>query len=267
MDITKFGYLQDPPNPADFSFKSNLAPRLAVVASGDVDLRPYCTETDQFSASSCVGNATADSVEILDALEGRPRVQLSRLFVYTLARNLMDADRDGRSDINQDDGTYIRLAFDVLSKFGICTEAKWPYDLSKLYTLPSLKAMREATGHHIHSYYRISETGDDRCDAVLQALRSNHPVVFGTLIDKAFMNLSGDTPVGIPKGDIEGGHAMIVVGYLTGLGFIVKNSWGRGWGDYGFWIMKPEYLGWSETTDLWVPTSGSSFSMGTFDRV
>jgi hypothetical protein len=261
MDILpeQFGYKPDPTNSADFSFTNDLAPKMARVASGDVDLRPHCTETHQFNASSCVGNATADSVEILDSLEGRPKVQLSRLFVYTLARNMMDADGDGRGDINQDHGTHIRLAFDVLGKFGICTEGRWPYDLKKLFTLPSLMAMREATGHRIHSYYRISETGDARCDSVLQALRSNHPVVFGTLVDKPFCSFVGETPIGIPGGDTVGGHAMIVVGYMNG-NFIVKNSWGRGWGDAGFWYMKPEYLGWSKTSDIWVPTSGSTFA-------
>jgi C1A family cysteine protease len=263
IELEQFGYRPDPVKQAgekpDFNFKSDLAPKLVLVASGDVDLRPHCTETHQLNASSCVGNATADSEEILNSIEGRPQVQLSRLFIYTLARNLMDVDGDGKGDIDKDKGTYIRLAFDVLSKFGVCTEKAWPYDLSKKSILPSLKAMREATGHRIHSYYRVTGTGDDRCDEVLQALRSNHPVVFGTLINNEFLRHEGEGPVGIPEGDTIGGHAMIVVGYLTGKGFLVKNSWGRGWGDGGYWIMKPEYLGWSNTTDLWVPTKGTSF--------
>lgn len=254
----KFGYIPDPASPADYSFKATLAPRLIQAAAGDVDLRPFCTETNQFSASSCVGNATADAVEIRDAIEGRPRVQLSRLFVYTLARNMMDMDHDGRGDINVDHGTQIRLAFDVLSKFGICTETTWAYDLSKLFVLPSLKAMREATGHRIHSYYRIDGTGNERCDQVIQALRGNHPVVFGTQIDTNFFGVHDSTPVGVPTGKIEGGHAMIVVGYSGG-NFIVKNSWGQGWGDGGFWYMTPEYLGWDRTQDIWVPTGGTTF--------
>lgn len=256
--ISNFGYQPDPVNPADFDFKT-LAAKVSSVSPGDVDLRPFCTESHQLRASSCVGNATADSVEILAAIEGKPQVELSRLFVYTLARNLMDLDRDGKGDIDQDHGTFIRLAFDVLSRFGICTEALWPYDLKKLHVLPSLKAMREATGHRIHSYYRVKELGDARCDAVLEALRRNHPVVFGTQVDQAFVDGPGSKPVGIPAGATLGGHAMIVVGYSNGL-FIVKNSWGRGWGEEGFWYMKPEYLAWSRTTDLWVPTSGTTFT-------
>ena len=262
MDISQlgasdFGYRKDASTA--FSDFKQLELRLQAVHTGDVDLRPYCTETNQYSLSSCAGNATADSVEILNAIEGRPPVQLSRLFVYTLARNMVDEDHDGKGDINIDRGSYIRLCFKVLEQFGICSENLWPYDLGKVSTLPSLMAMREATGHRIHASYKITDTGDDRINAVLTALRANHPVVFGTTVGDSFSNVTSLDPVGIPS-DGRGGHAMIIVGYLTGLGFLIKNSWGADWGDNGFCVMKPEYITWDETGDLWVPTRGSTFT-------
>jgi len=279
-----FGWLQDPPKKEgeklDFVFKRNkstpegvpeLLTKLTAVHSGDVDLTPHTTQSNQYKASACAGNATADSVEILNSIEGRPKLQLSRLFVYTLARNFMDMDYDGLSDINQDKGTFIRLCFEVLSKFGICREdlpkekGGWPYKVDSygyvadLNILPFLKAMRAATGHRIHSYYRITSIGDDRLNEILSALRANHPVVFGTLVNNAFINLRGEGPVGPPFGTTRGGHAMIIVGYLTGKGFIVKNSWGPTWGSSGCCIMRPEYLLWTQTQDLWVPTTGTTF--------
>lgn len=265
-----FGYLPDPPKKpgekADFDFNTKFMGKLTQVHSGDVDLSEHTSNTNQYSAGSCAGNATADSVEVLNSIEGKPDVQLSRLFVYTLARNFMDVDQDGRSDIDKDEGTYIRLCFDVLAKFGICREdlasnkGGWPYDLNNIHELPSLKAMRKATGHRIHSYYRIVETGDLRCDLILEALRANHPVVFGTRITRAFTRMRNEGPVESPDGQATvGGHAMMVVGYVTGKGFLIKNSWGPGWGDGGFCFMKPEYLAWSGTTDIWVPTKGMAF--------
>lgn len=265
-----FGHLPDPPKKPgetpDRSFSAGLLPKLTAVAAGDVDLRPYTTQTNQYSASSCVGNATADSVEILNAIAGLPAVQLSRLFVYTLARNMVDADLDGRGDIDKDNGTFIRLAFDVLNKFGICREdlavedGGWPYDLTKLSTLPSLKSMRAATAHRIHSYYRIEEDGDARIEGVLAALRANHPVVFGTTLEQSFLHVSDGTPVGPPAGATIGNHAMIVVGYIEGKGFIIKNSWGPDWGVNGCCFMTPDYLAWPLTSDMWVPTKGSMFA-------
>jgi hypothetical protein len=263
------GYLPDPPKKEgeepDYNFTEKLSPYLMRVASGDVDLSSFCTESIQYNASACAGNATADSVEILNAIAGLPVYQMSRLFVYTLARNMVDIDGDGQGDIDKDDGTYIRLCFDVLSKFGICREdlppekGGWPYDLAKLKVLPSILAMRSATGHRIHSYYRITETGSDRVDCIIQALQANHPVVFGTQIEQSFTKLTGEGPVPVPQGDTVGGHAMIVVGYFAGKGFLIKNSWGRAWGKDGFCFMPTEYLMWSKTTDLWVPTKGAEF--------
>jgi hypothetical protein len=262
--MDKFGYRPDPPKSTDKDFSTLLRPKLIKVTDGDVDLREYCTASEQYSLGACAGNATADSVEITNAIEGKPPVQLSRLFVYTLARNMVDEDGDGRSDIDKDEGTYLRLCFDVLAKFGICREdlpagqGGWPYDLAKAFTLPDLKAMRAATAHRIHSYYRIYEIGSNRIDAMVDALRGRHPVVFGTIVDQSFMDLSDDTPWS-PSGLVVGGHAMVVVGYLQALGFIVKNSWGSDWGANGFCIMKPEVFTSIDTSDIWVPTSGTIF--------
>jgi hypothetical protein len=266
LELGPFGYLPDPPSDADYAFSEKLRPALVQVSTGDVDLSPYTSETSQYSASSCAGNATADSTEILDAIAGLPRYQMSRMFVYTLARNLVDEDRDGQGDIDKDKGSYIRLCFDVLSRFGICREdlppeqGGWPYDLTKISVLPSLKAMRAATGHRIHSYYRITEAGSNRVDRIIEALRANHPVVFGTQIDQAFTKASGDSLITIPTGATVGGHAMIVVGYFSGKGFLIKNSWGKSWRDDGFVFLTPEYLAWEKTQDIWVPTKGAEFA-------
>lgn len=269
LDYGPCGYLPDPPKKVgekpDFVFRADLLPLLTEAHPGDVDLRAYTTYTNQYNAGSCAANATADSVEVLNSIAKLPSVQFARLFVYTLARNFMDMDGDGQSDIDKDDGTFIRLCFEVLSKFGICREdiaagkGGWPYDLSKLHELPDLKSMRRATGHRIHSYYRINTTGEDRLDDIIGALRSNHPVVFGTSIDAAFKKVHSLSPVGPPEGGTIGGHAMMVVGYLAGKGFIIKNSWGSGWGDDGFCVMAPEYLAWGATRDIWVPTKEMMF--------
>lgn len=254
----------------DKDFSASLAPKLTAVSAGDVDLRPYCTDSNQFTIGSCAGNATADSVEVVNAIEEEekalllgttppPPVQLSRLFVYSMARGMMDEDQDGQADIDKDDGTFIRLCFEVLSRWGICDEMVWPYDTAKVFTVPSFKALRQATSHRIHSYYRIKATGQARLDAVRGALRAKHPVVFGTLVTQAFMQWQGALqPIGKPSGKTEGGHAMLVVG-LIGNHFLVKNSWGGNWGDGGYWLMSDEYMAWSETNDLWVPTKGSMF--------
>lgn len=255
-------YLRDPVSPRDLSVGTLLAAAPQVLTGDDVSLRPFCSDTNQEGIGACAGNATADSVEILinieahDAAvkEGRQPpepIQLSRLFVYALARTL-----DGT--LAKDEGTYVRSCFEVLSRFGICLEADWAYDTSKVYVSPSLLAQRKALGHKIHSYYRVKSTGAERLDEVVAALRARKPVVFGTLVEEAFRGYRGGEAILPPKGATIGGHAMVIVGYVGGK-FLVKNSWGPDWGDGGYALFSPEYIAWDETWDLWVPTMGTEF--------
>jgi len=257
-----FGYLRDPQifqtptgKATDWIEQDwDAADLLKIVkpkTTGDVDLREYCTDSNQGPLSSCVGNATADSVEILNAIEGRGRVELSRLFVYAMARILNGA-------LNVDGGTYIRSAFESLNKFGICEETLWPYTASKVNTSPSLIAQQRARGHKISAYYRIKSSGAQRVNDAITALRAHKPVVFGTLLDDTFYGVRGTNTVTVPTGKIIGAHAMILVGYANGR-FIAKNSWGTYWGDRGYWYMSTDYFAWNNTWDIWVPTLGTDF--------
>jgi hypothetical protein len=262
-----YGYRRDPAEKVAqaLKFATDLKPKLVTVSTGDVDLRGFCTDTNQLQLSACAGNATADSIEILGAIEedtlakseGRepqPQIQVARLYIYSMAR-------DEHDEIDKDEGTYISTCFDVLSRFGVCDETVWPYDESKVYVRPSIKALRQATGHKIHSYYRIEGTGDDRIDEVISALRADHPVVFGTDINEKVFNEYDGSYVLTPPAHSDGGHAMIIVGWLSKINaFIVKNSWGGRWGDKGFAYFSTDYIKWARTTDLWVPTKGTNLA-------
>jgi C1A family cysteine protease len=96
----------------------------------------------------------------------------------------------------------------------------------------------------------------------VKALHAKHPVVFGTLVANEFQAVHDRTPLDRPGPNavILGGHAMIIVGYIGG-NFLVKNSWGTGWGSHGFFLMTPEYVAWDQTWDLWVPTLGLDFGV------
>ena len=41
---------------------------------------------------------------------------------------------------------------------------------------------------------------------------------------------------------VRGGHAPCVVGYTADRRFIVRNSWGTGWGDHGFAYASEAYI-------------------------
>ena len=71
--------------------------------------------------------------------------------------------------------------------------------------------------------------------------------------------MTGSGPVDVPSAtDTIAGDCMVVVGW-DGTNFLIKNSWGTGWGQNGFCLFTPNYMTWDNTTDLWVPTLGPSF--------
>jgi C1A family cysteine protease len=234
---------------ADLIFTNELR-----LGSGDVDLSQYCVAMNQYSLESCTGNATCESLEILENIATGSATILSRLFTYAMARTI-------EGTLSVDAGSHVRTCFETLSLYGVCEETTWPYDMTKVNVSPSILAQQQAVGHKVSAYYRITSTGDQRLADIQTALRNKLPVVIGTQIGNDFEKATASTgPLSPPDVlSIIGGHALVVVGYVGGA-YKIKNSWGTGWGDGGFCLFTPEYLTSSETDDLWVPTHASSFA-------
>jgi len=227
-----------------------------VETNGVLDLRQWCSPIEnQFQISECVADSTTSGLEFLAIRNGKPHVNLSRLFLYYNARLQMQ-------ETDKDEGTYIRLAFASLTTLGTCTEATWAYDANNVFIRPSWASYREAYPHKIKSFYRIDATNSVELRvAIKQALHAQHPVVFGMTVDQDYMNTGSDGMVTMPKSTRvrEGGHAQLIVGYDDNAQrWIVKNSWGLGWGDNGYGYIPYEYLDVSGANDFWVPFAASS---------
>ncbi len=223
-----------------------------VEIDGMLDLRKWCSPVeDQGHVGSCVGNSVVGALEFLQIRSGMQLNDLSRLFVYYNSR-LMHQDQD------KDSGTYIRLAFGTLSSLGTCTEKKWPYDVSKVFIRPGWGAYREGYANKIGSYYSIDSRGQTRIDQVKEALRTQHPVVFGMFVDNDYIKFTGSGVVPMPKKTRlgGGGHAQLIVGYDDKIGaWLVSNSWGTGWGDGGYAWVPYDYIDVSDGNDFWVATA------------
>ena len=257
------------PDPADekslqsyWNFASQLKPHLAT-GSGDADLRPYSSPRhDQGETGTCVAQATIKALENLERQhlcqeQGITPAQLgtdghqnlSVLALYYLCRERMNP-----SQVQADSGTSPSIACECLRSFGVCTEAAWPFDVSKLFQPPSVMAMRDAYLHKVSAYYRITETGSDRVQNVIDALRGNHPVVYGTTIGDNWTNYRAGQVLQLPSNP-AGGHSTHLIGWDNSRGaFIGENSWGPGWGDNGFYLLAPEVVADSSSLDFWVIT-------------
>jgi len=253
-----FGWVDDPPDTRDLPFSlSGIGS--GVTPQGEIDLTPHFKEvSDQFHLPSCVGNATADLWEAAQSIwKDIPPSQvphLSRMFVWWCARNLMNPNQTG----NARSGTFNRLAMDVVARYGICTEVRWPYDTNQATRRPSIMSFREASPNRCDKFYCIGDTGNDRVEAVIKALSAKHPVLFGTKVSKSFVAHKGTATVTIPRDTIVGGHAMVICGWSkTRNAFRARNSWSTRWGDKGYFWMNPDFVKWSRTKSLWVPTRGA----------
>jgi hypothetical protein len=251
------GWLKDPADPRDRSLEVIL-PALRQRSGWDgspLGLHAIAENTplsNQGRVSACVANSWCDAMEILRGLE-RPEdvTQLSRLFLYWNARALHQAT-------DKDRGTYIRAAAQQLRKLGICEERFWPYDPDRVSRPPPASCYTMAAENRLTGFYRVSGQGEVRLRAVELALRANHPVIFGTVINKTFHTYrGGGHTFFIPESEHVGAHAMILTGVDRVGGrrrFLVRNSWGVDWGDLGHAWIDESYLTWEGTDDLWVGT-------------
>ncbi len=233
-----------------------LVPGAVGEVNGVLDLRKWCSPVeDQSRAGSCTANAVVGALEFLQIRNGLPYVDLSRLFVYYNARMMVQ-------ETGKDEGSYIRLAFQTLTTLGTCTEKTWPYDLNNLFIRPTWMSYKEAYPNKINSYYRIeAESGPELVNAIKRALRAQHPVVFGMVIDEDYTGVGNDGMISMPKATRvrPGGHAQLIVGYDDNQQrWIVRNSWSSWWGHGGYAYVPYAYLDASYANDFWVATLNSS---------
>lgn len=143
----------------------------------------------------------------------------------------------------------LRDGIKSLVKQGACSEKSWPYVVSKFKAKPGASCYKEALEHQITSYFRISTV-----DEMRTCLAEGFPFVFGFTVYESFetQEVSRTGMVNMPKSNekVLGGHAVLAVGYdHSKQRFIVRNSWGEGWGIKGYFTMPYKYLGNRDLSD------------------
>ena len=219
---------------------------LAAVAAppASVDLRAaWWAIDDQEDSGSCVGWATAEGVvryQMVKAGKLGKNVLLSPRFVWMGSKETDEFTVRPETFV-EEAGTSLKAAMDVVRKYGAVTMTLLPFHIAtKMYIGGENAFYAAAAQLKITSYFNLQRN----LNQWKSWLASRGPILAGLSVDHTWDNAAatgGNIDVFMPN-TVRGGHAVSIVGYTATGRFIVRNSWGTGWGDHGFGYVSPAYI-------------------------
>jgi C1A family cysteine protease len=198
------------------------------------DLRTvWWTIGDQGSTGSCVGWATADSVvrwHLVRAGKLTHSERLSPRYLWMAAKET-DQFTSRPTTFVEAEGTSLKSALDIARKYGLVKDALVPFASGRLYRGDAKTLYAVASQLKILAYFNLGSNLTNW----RTWLATKGPILTRLDVDATWQAAS-DTAGALAEYDEDtkmGGHAVAIVGYGPGR-FIVRNSWGTGWGDRGF---------------------------------
>lgn len=214
-------------------FNSDLlgAPNNAATRPESIDLSiNFPMPGDQGTQNSCVGWAVAYALKSFqEKLENDWELNDSNhLFSPAFIYNQIN---DGH-----DRGALFNKALDLAVNTGMATLGQMPYKVTDYQSQPSPDAMAEAADFKAKSWAKINDGSQ-----IIAALVNRQAVLCAIRIYPSFNKLKGtDSVYNTKEGALLGGHAVTIVGYddnRFGGAYKIINSYGRNWGDNGyFWL-------------------------------
>jgi len=228
------------------------------------DLRRWCSPVEnQGMLGSCTANAGAGIIEYYERKSFGRHVDASRLFLYKATRNLMK--------MKGDTGAYLRLTMGAMVLFGVPPEEYWPYSDAEggFDKEPPAFCYAFAQNYRTLKYYRHDPPGTSG-EAILKRVKTylaaGHPSMFGFTVYNSIEQAGADGKIPYPaeREKIEGGHAVVAVGHDDKLeirngnapektvgALLIRNSWGRDWGEDGYGWLPYEYVRKGLAEDFW----------------
>jgi len=244
-----------------------------------VDLREWCSPIeDQGGIGSCTSQAGAGVIEYYERKSFGRHLDASRLFLYKVTRNLMKTKGDT--------GAYLRKTMGAMVLFGVPPEDYWPYtdDEKRFDQEPPAFCYAFAQNYQTIKYFRHDPPGT-KPEEILRKIKTylskSHPALFGFTVYNSIeqAEIAGRIPFPSPKERIEGGHAVVAVGYddkmkiknkygkvETAGALLVRNSWGKEWGEKGYGWLPYEYVMKGLAEDFWSVLKKEWVDTGEFEE-
>jgi C1A family cysteine protease len=234
--IKQYGWVPDLPDHRDHLYAA--PPEVLLRLPPSADLRPQCPPVyNQEQLGSCTANAIGGAVEFDLIKEKQKRIFIpSRLFLYYNERVI-------EGTVNEDSGAQIRDGIKSVVSQGDCPENLWPYNITKFAVKPPQQCYQQALKYRAVQYQRLAQD----LNQLKGCLASGYPFVFGFTVYSSFESQqvaqTGHVPMPSPGEQMIGGHSVVTVGYDDSQQwFIVRNSWGDGWGMKGYFTIPYTYL-------------------------
>ena len=198
---------------------------------------------DQESTGSCVGWGSTDGVARYMFVKAGRLAQNKRLsprFTW-MASKETDAFVTRPETMIERAGTTLKAAVDILRKFGAAPEELLPFHITTaMYTGDDDDFFATAATRKIAAYFNLQRNLPNW----KAWLAAHGPILVGLSVDATWDNASAANPNldTFQPNTVRGGHAVALVGYRADGRFIVRNSWGTGWGDKGFAYASPAYI-------------------------
>ena len=181
--------------------------------------------------NTCTAQAIGGAVWYL-ALVGGEAFEPSRLFTYYNEESMEEKRRHG---VVHDAPVFMYEGIASIKRFGVPSESLWSYDDAHFEKRPPPDVYAAARKHDpIH---------DRKVDLELEPMKAclaeGYPLTIGIRLypgcDAVSTAATGQFPLPDKSGHPIGGHALLLVGYDdTHSSFIVRNSWGKKWGQQGY---------------------------------
>ena len=196
-----------------------------IVNNNTVDLRKnFPPVFNQGPSNSCTANAITSVAYFHEKINNKNAKLISRSDLYHHSMKRSHTDK----------GATLKKSMDVLHNKGLCDEKFWPYSWRNARYDPPTTCIAHRKIHSNLKPFNIPS--DAKC--IAYAIRTNHPVVIGTMLTESFYRKEKTI-----NGPIVSKHAMVVVGVTKNDDYIIiRNSWGKTWNMNGHVIVPRQFI-------------------------